>query len=75
MAAMHYPFVSQMHLQGREEGRIEERASSILWLLGHRGIAVDAVSRERIQSCRDLKVLGVWRDRSFTVARATDLFA
>jgi hypothetical protein len=44
-------------------------------ILEHRGITVDAESRERIESCGDLKVLGVWRDRSFSVARAADLFA
>jgi hypothetical protein len=75
MATRTYPFVSQLRLQGREEGRAEGIASSILNVLDSRGIAVDTDSRTRIESCHDADVLGTWLRRAVTVAKASDLFA
>ena len=83
MATRTYPFVSQLRLQGREEGlqkgreegRVETLVSGILTVLDGRGIAVDADSRRRIESCDDGDVLSTWLRRSGIVAKASDLFA
>ncbi|MEU3656827.1 hypothetical protein AB0E67_29270 [Streptomyces sp. NPDC032161] len=61
--------------EGREEGVAKERALSVLRVLDHRGVAVDEAVRERIGSCRDLRVLDVWVDRAFTVKTTDELFA
>ncbi|MFF4662087.1 hypothetical protein [Streptomyces sp. NPDC001279] len=61
--------------EGREEGVAKERALSVLRVLDHRGVAVDEAVRERIGSCRDLRVLDVWVDRAFTVKTIDELFA
>ncbi|MFF2409205.1 hypothetical protein [Streptomyces sp. NPDC058092] len=60
--------------EGREEGTARERALSVLRTLDHRGVLVDDAVRERISSCQDLRVLGTWADRAFTVQTADDLF-
>ncbi|MFD7507029.1 hypothetical protein [Streptomyces sp. NPDC059850] len=55
--------------------RIESRAEDILRILGQRGLEVTDETRERVESCRDLDVLGVWLDRAVTVSRTAELFA
>jgi hypothetical protein len=75
MATRTYPFVSQMRLQAREEGRAEGLGAAILKVLDRRGIEVDDASRARIVSCGDSDVLDEWLDRSFVVASASELFA
>jgi hypothetical protein len=74
MATRTYPFVSQMRLQGREEGRIETLAEAIFTVFEGRGIAVDDVSRERIESCSDADLLRAWLARSGVVATVSELF-
>ena len=75
MATRTYPFVSQMRLQAREEGRAEGRAAAVVKVLERRGIEVDDASRARIMSCGDVDALDIWLDRSFVVAAASELFA
>lgn len=55
--------------------RIESRAEDILRVLGQRELVVTAETRKRIETCRDLDVLGVWLDRAVTVSRSEELFA
>lgn len=78
MATRTYPFVSQMRQQGREEGREEGRAEglarAIVKVLHRRGIEIDDPARAQIESCGDVDSLDMWLDRSFVVARASDLF-
>ncbi|WP_063737003.1 hypothetical protein [Streptomyces sp. RTd22] len=54
--------------------RIESRAEDILRVLGQRDLDVTAETRERIEPCRDLDVLGVWLDRAVTASRTEELF-
>ena len=75
MATRTFPFVSQVRLQAREEGRVETLTAVILKVLDARGIAVDGDSRARIESCGDSDVLDAWLDRAVIVAKASDLFA
>ena len=79
MATRTFPFVSEMRLQAREEGReggrAEGLAAAIVKVLERRGIEVDDASRARIVSCGDGDTLDVWFDRSVVVAAASDLFA
>ncbi|MEU1804709.1 hypothetical protein [Streptomyces sp. NPDC019937] len=53
----------------------EVRANDLLRFLKARGIEVTAETRERIESCKDMDVLGTWLDRAGTVSRAEELFA
>jgi len=71
MATNAYSYVSEQRSQGRAEGR----AVDILRILDRRGIDVDDASRERIESCTDIDVLGTWLDRSLDATTATDIFA
>jgi hypothetical protein len=73
MATRTYPFVSQLRLQGREEGRAA-LAKAIFKVFDRRGIEVDKASRTRIESCGDTDVLNAWLDRSFEVATVGELF-
>ena len=79
MATVTYPYVSSIRSQGREEGREEGRAqgeaAAVLRILGKRGVVVDGTSRERIESCTDLDLLGTWLDRSLTAQQVDELFA
>jgi hypothetical protein len=74
MATRTYPFVSQMRLQGREEGEAKGMAKAILKVLGRRGIEVDDDSRNRIEACGDAAVLDAWLDRAVTAATVSELF-
>ncbi|MGW2935868.1 hypothetical protein ACWDA7_29325 [Streptomyces sp. NPDC001156] len=62
------------YLEGKAEGKTEDRASLILRVLEKRGIPVSEDTRERITSCIDLDTLAIWFDRSLTAATAEDLF-
>lgn len=55
--------------------RIESRAEDILRVLGQRELVVTAETRKRIETCRDLDVLGVWLDGAVSVSRSEELFA
>ncbi|MFE5119379.1 hypothetical protein [Streptomyces sp. NPDC056669] len=52
----------------------EVRADTLLRFLKGRGLEITAGTRERIESCKDMDVLGTWLDRAATVSRAEDLF-
>jgi hypothetical protein len=75
MATRTFPFVSEMRLQARQEGRAEGLAAAIVKVLERRGIEVDDASRARIVSCGDGDVLDAWLDRSLVVTSAGELFA
>jgi hypothetical protein len=75
VATRTYPFVSQMRLQAREEGRVETLAEAILTVFDERRIQVDQASRARIESCDDVEMLNAWLRRSVVVATASELFA
>ncbi|MFE5119378.1 hypothetical protein [Streptomyces sp. NPDC056669] len=42
-------------------------------MLSRRGLEVTAETRERIQSCTDLDLLGTWLDRAVTASCAEEL--
>ncbi|MFF3819876.1 hypothetical protein ACFYYD_25325 [Streptomyces bluensis] len=56
------------------EGEAKGEAKAVLRVLDRRGIEVSEPVRERIVSCTDLEVLGVWLDRSLTASKAEELF-
>ena len=82
MAIETFPYSSQLRSKGREEGRAEGRkegraqgeAAAILRVLERRKVKVDDDSRERIESCTDLELLGTWLDRSLDVEAVGELF-
>jgi len=82
MATETYPYVSEHkrkaqtegRAQGRAQGRVQGRAADILRILDRRGVPVDDASRERIESCTDMELLGTWLDHSLTAKQASDLF-
>jgi hypothetical protein len=86
MATETFPFVSEMRAKGRVEGRAEGRAEglaagqakgeakAVLRILERRKVAVDDVSRQRIETCTDLKTLEIWLDKSLTASTADELF-
>ncbi|CAM5545107.1 hypothetical protein [Streptomyces abikoensis] len=67
--------VETLYLEGKAEGRAEERAQNVLRVLDKRGILVQNVTRERITNCTDLSTLGRWLDRAFSVDSAEEIFA
>ncbi|MFE0062946.1 hypothetical protein ACFWZ5_43470, partial [Streptomyces sp. NPDC059003] len=68
-------FRSERAMKLRAEGRVKERAQTILQVFEQRGLAVPDPVRERLMSCQDLETLRVWFNRSLTVTKADDLFA
>ncbi|WP_421106347.1 hypothetical protein [Streptomyces sp. NEAU-S77] len=52
----------------------EVRADALLRVLKARGLEVTDETRERIESCKDMDVLGTWLDRAGTVSCVKDLF-
>ncbi|MFI1564011.1 hypothetical protein ACH4ZX_13290 [Streptomyces sp. NPDC020490] len=63
------------YLEGKAEGKVEDRASLILRVLELHGVPVPEDARERITTCTDLDALARWFDRSLTATAAEDLFA
>ncbi|MFD6097647.1 hypothetical protein ACFVWN_10145 [Nocardiopsis flavescens] len=59
---------------GREEGREEGIASSVLRILHKRDLSVSEDVRSRIESCDDIDTLNTWLDRALDATRAEDLF-
>lgn len=57
--------------EGRDQGRAEEAAGSILRVLERRGIVVTDTQAARIRSCTDLEVLRHWLDLA-TTAESVD---
>ena len=78
MATETFPFVSEMRAKGRAEGEAigeaKGEAKAVLRVLQRRKVAIDDMSRQRIESCTDLKTLETWLDRSLTVSTAEELF-
>ena len=60
--------------QGREEGREEGLAKSVLSVLAARGFEVDKSTRERILSCKDVDTLEEWVPRAVKIENPEDLF-
>ncbi|GGN65749.1 hypothetical protein GCM10011579_036540 [Streptomyces albiflavescens] len=62
------------YLEGKAEGKAEDRASLILRVLDKHGVSVPEDTRDRITSCTDLDTLALWFDRALTATAAEDLF-
>ncbi|MGA5360810.1 hypothetical protein [Streptomyces purpurascens] len=79
MVATYFPgrgtLFEQTYLEGKAEGRAEDRTVLILRVLEKRGIDIPETARERITSCTDLDTLTLWFDRSLTATAAEELFA
>ena len=67
-------YCSEVGQRAFTDVRLDSRADDILRILRARGREVTAETRERLQSCRDMDVLGTWLDRAVTVSRADELF-
>jgi hypothetical protein len=75
-------FARKYVAQGREEGRQEGRQeglregemAALLEVLDARGIAVDAVARQKILSCGELAQLKRWLRKALTVQSVQELF-
>jgi hypothetical protein len=65
----------ETYLEGKAQGRAEDRTALILRVLEKRGIHLPEDTRDRITSCTDLDTLTLWFDRSLTAGTAEDLFA
>jgi hypothetical protein len=65
----------ETYLEGKAQGRAEDRTALILRVLEKRGIPVPEDTRDRITSCTDLDTLTLWFDRSLTATAVEDLFA
>jgi len=70
----HGTLFEEKYLEGKTEGKAEDRASLILRVLEKHGIDVPEDIRERVTSCTDLDTLTLWFDRSLTASTAEDLF-
>ena len=70
----HRTMFEETYLEGKAEGKAEDRATLILRVLEKHGVEVTEDIRERITSCTDLDTLTLWFDRSLTVTTAADLF-
>ncbi|MBB5917267.1 hypothetical protein BJY24_006179 [Nocardia transvalensis] len=65
----------RLRAQGREEGRTEGIANSILRILDHRGIPLSPEARDRIATCSDTALLETWLDRAVAAPTADAVFA
>ncbi|MFF7652633.1 hypothetical protein ACFZCY_22925 [Streptomyces sp. NPDC007983] len=74
MSALLNFFRSQHAQRAFAQVRAERAAEDVLRILSLRGLEVTAETRERIQSCTDLDVLGTWLDRAVTASRVEELF-
>jgi hypothetical protein len=64
-----------MSRESRDEGRVEDRAESVLEVLEVRGLSVTDEQRARILGCKDLEVPRGWHQRAVTAASTDDVFA
>ena len=71
----HSERVQSVFEEVRARAGVESRADTVLRILKAREFEVTAETRERIESCKDMDVLGTWLDRAATASRAADLFA
>lgn len=60
---------------GRDEGRTEGRATSLLMLLEHRGLPVSTPLRDQVMACTDLAVLDRWFRRAALGESLAGIFA
>ncbi|MFF3502293.1 hypothetical protein [Streptomyces sp. NPDC003247] len=61
-------------VEGREEVRVQERADTVVRILGFRGVPVSDAVRARVESCSDLDRLALWQKRALHVEKAEDIF-
>jgi hypothetical protein len=59
---------------GREKGRAEGKAESVLGILEERGLSVSAEQRERILTTTDLETLDGWIRKAVRVSSTEALF-
>ncbi|MFI6905609.1 hypothetical protein ACIBKY_30400 [Nonomuraea sp. NPDC050394] len=57
-----------------EAGRWHGRRETLRWLLEHRGLKVDRIQEEAIDSCRRQSTVREWMRRALTAATAEDVF-
>ncbi|WP_210576713.1 hypothetical protein [Streptomyces sp. GESEQ-4] len=74
MTTMQYFYRHPLAEEIREQGRVEDRAETVLDLLRWRGIEVPESVRRRVEACTDLEQLKVWSQRAVQVSRASELF-
>ena len=60
--------------EGIREGNCKGRQQSLLRIFTARGFAVDALTRERIESCTDQALLDEWVERAVTAENLDDVF-
>ncbi|WP_395105293.1 hypothetical protein [Actinomadura sp. SCN-SB] len=60
--------------KGLAEGLAKGEVDSLFRVLKARGIAVPARERQRIESCRDRGLLGVWIERAATATSLDEVF-
>jgi hypothetical protein len=72
MKSMRY--VSETRREGRAEGRVEALAEAVIAILDDRDIALRQTDRQRIQSCKDSKMLMHWLLRAHSADKIDDLF-
>ncbi|MGW4875399.1 hypothetical protein ACWEPI_02420 [Streptomyces sp. NPDC004262] len=70
-----HPLAKQVRQEGREEGRVQERADMVLRLLEWRGVPVGNAVRRQVYACGDLDRLESWAQRAMHVTDAAELFA
>jgi hypothetical protein len=61
-------------MEGREEGKMDGMALSVVTVLEGRNLEVPEVVRERILTCRDADLLRRWLTRAGDVATADQIF-
>jgi Putative transposase, YhgA-like len=59
--------------EGRKEGEALGRATMVLRVLQHRGLAVDREQQQRILACQDLPTLDRWIDQVLIVTTTAEL--
>ncbi|MGW0882232.1 hypothetical protein [Streptomyces sp. NPDC002671] len=64
-----------VYQEGRAEGRAQGKAEDVLRILDTNGVEVPDETRERVMTCRDLDLLGVWFDRAIKATSASEVFA
>ena len=68
-------FARKYIAEGRDEGRVEGEAKSILTVLDARGVAVPDRVRDVIMACDDLDQLQKWLRRALEINEADELLA
>jgi hypothetical protein len=68
-------FAKFHHAQGKEEGKAEGEAKSILAVLAARRIPVTSDQRTAIERCTDLRQLDEWLRRAATAESTDEVFA